>query len=102
MVTEPYTDKDTKQLMTSVSSPLIINGKFAGIVGTDITLDTLSQQADQVSGYDNTLREYLVSYDGMLIGASGDHQQLGKKSEDDRESLRFSFRRGTQCGTGNT
>ncbi len=78
VVTEPYVDVDTNLLMTSAASPIIVNGKFAGIAGLDITLETLTRQADQISGYDNLLREYIVTSGGTIVGATGDPSLLGQ------------------------
>ena len=40
-VSEPYTDAVTGKLIISVVTPLVVNGKILGVVGSDIFLDTV-------------------------------------------------------------
>ena len=76
-MSEPYVDPDAKVLMATVSSPIFVAGRFAGVAGVDIALDTLQAIASQVRPYGNG---YMTIYSNgglQLTGANA--EQRGKE-----------------------
>ncbi len=81
LITDPYTDNYTADpandtRMTSVVVPIMINQKFAGLVGIDIALDKFQDYTNRTKPYKNT-RAYLVSNSGVLV-ALNDTKFLNK------------------------
>ncbi|TWC60096.1 methyl-accepting chemotaxis protein [Pseudomonas sp. SJZ080] len=75
-VVEPYTSEveGQKVLMSSVSVPLIANGKILGVVGMDIGLDTLQKLAADLGQdlYQGNSEVAIVSPTGQVAGRSGE------------------------------
>ncbi|MEX5625039.1 methyl-accepting chemotaxis protein [Pseudomonas marginalis] len=75
-VVEPYTIEveGHKALMSSISIPLIVDGNVLGVVGMDISLDTLQKLAANLSQdlYQGDSQVTLVSASGQVAGRSGD------------------------------
>lgn len=74
-VVEPYTIEveGQKALMSSVSIPLIVNGKVLGVVGMDISLDTLQKLAANLGQdlYRGDSQVTILSATGQVAGRSG-------------------------------
>jgi methyl-accepting chemotaxis protein len=83
-ITEPYlypvNGKDV--LMTTLTTPIMVNGKFYGMVGIDLSLDFLQQMADQTDMFDKTGKMYLFSNKGMIAGAMGQAELVGKSGSE--------------------
>ncbi|GAA3879574.1 hypothetical protein GCM10022243_50320 [Saccharothrix violaceirubra] len=77
-IVEPYYDENLKALMTSVTAPIVQNGKTVGIAGVDVTLDQLSQQVSAAKVSDNGYA-VLLSRQGMLLAAP-DASGVGSKT----------------------
>jgi methyl-accepting chemotaxis protein len=75
-VVEPYTSEveGQKVLMSSISVPLIANGKILGVVGMDIGLDTLQKLAADLGQdlYQGNSEVAIVSPTGQVAGRSGE------------------------------
>lgn len=83
--TEPYMynagGKDV--LMASFVAPIMVNGKFIGIAGVDLGLDSLNKQAEEFSMYDGAANLLLFSKGGMVIGENlGNVDWVGKNGFD--------------------
>ena len=82
-VLEPYFDDvgDRKILMTSIAFPLIQNDKVIGVMGLDISLDSLQQLSQQGSQelYDGKAHISILSPAGLLAGHSQDVGKLSQK-----------------------
>ena len=82
-VLEPYFDDvgDRKILMTSIAFPLIQNDKVIGVMGLDISLDSLQQLSQQGSQelYDGKAHISIISPAGLLAGHSQDVGKLSQK-----------------------
>jgi len=65
---EPYAykiaGKDT--LITTVTVPISIEGKFAGVAGIDLPLNGIQAQIDKIKPYDGSYAE-LLSYEGKYV-----------------------------------
>jgi len=74
-VVEPYTIEveGQKSLMSSISIPLIVNGKVLGVVGMDISLDTLQKLAADLGQdlYQGNNEVTIMSASGQVAGRSG-------------------------------
>ena len=79
-IIEPYIypvgGKDT--LMTSLIVPIVVDGKFYGIAGVDIALDSLQKITDGVDFYDKTGRVEIISNGGILAASTGKAESDGK------------------------
>ncbi|RBL70351.1 methyl-accepting chemotaxis protein [Pseudomonas sp. MWU13-2625] len=80
---DPYADTvgNKEMLMTTISVPLIVDGKAIGVVGVDIALDALQaaaldSQRDLFSGAGHML---IVSGSGVLGADSSDAKKVGKQ-----------------------
>ncbi len=75
-VVEPYTSEVEGQnvLMSSISVPLIVNGKAIGVVGMDVSLDTLQKLAASLGQdlYQGNSEVTILSASGQVAGRSGE------------------------------
>ena len=83
---DPYSDTvGTKEmLMTTISVPLIVDGKTIGVAGIDIALDALQGAAieSQRDLFNNAGHMLIVSGSGVLAADSSDAAKVGKKISD--------------------
>jgi methyl-accepting chemotaxis protein len=83
---DPYADTvgGKEMLMTTISVPLIVDGKAIGVVGVDIALDALQAAAvdSQRSLFNNAGHMLIVSGSGVLAADSSDASKVGKKISD--------------------
>ncbi|MEZ1324152.1 methyl-accepting chemotaxis protein [Pseudomonas fluorescens] len=83
---DPYADTvgGKEMLMTTISVPLIVDGKAIGVVGVDIALDALQAAAvdSQRSLFNNAGHMLIVSGSGVLGADSSDASKVGKKISD--------------------
>lgn len=79
---EPYLyeiSPGQKMLMTSLTVPVLKDGKFAGITGVDMNLPIFQQLAEHLgkSLYDNQAEVTLVSKTGFIVGSNRHSDKLG-------------------------
>ncbi|RON78155.1 chemotaxis protein [Pseudomonas fluorescens] len=83
---DPYADTvgGKEMLMTTISVPLIVDGKAIGVVGVDIALDALQAAAvdSQRNLFNNAGHMLIVSGSGVLGANSSDASKVGKKISD--------------------
>ncbi|CAI8896395.1 Methyl-accepting chemotaxis protein TlpQ [Pseudomonas sp. IT-P260] len=83
---DPYADTvgGKEMLMTTISVPLIVDGKAIGVVGVDIALDALQAAAvdSQRDLFNNAGHMLIVSGSGVLAADSSDATRVGKKISD--------------------
>ncbi|MFB2854120.1 methyl-accepting chemotaxis protein [Aeromonas allosaccharophila] len=83
---DPYVfDVNGKQVMLStISSPLFIDGAFKGIIGVDLEVTALNQQAKSLNSniYDGRGETLIVSAAGVITGTSGNDNMLGKHAKE--------------------
>jgi methyl-accepting chemotaxis protein len=81
-VLDPYIDDSSgvAMLMTSIAFPLEQDGKVIGVLGIDISLDSLKQISQKASAemYDGQAHVSIISPAGYMAGYSRDAAQLGK------------------------
>ncbi len=78
-VTEPYFDSTIKKSVVSICAPLKINGEFVGIIGADLSIDTIIDAVSKIK-LKNTGYSYLVNKDGKIL-IHKDNKLLNKKDE---------------------
>jgi len=83
---DPYADTvgGKEVLMTTISVPLLVDGKSIGVVGIDIALDALQAAAvdSQRDLFDGAGHMLIVSGTGVLAGFSVDASKVGKSIGD--------------------
>ena len=81
-VLAPYFDDvgGKQVLMTSIAFPLLLDGKVIGVMGVDISLDSLQQLSLQAHKtlYDGAGHVSIISPAGLLAGHSNDSKLLGE------------------------
>lgn len=67
IIAEPYiSELQGKQMMTTLSSPFLENGKFIGLLGADMILTRFQQLVGEIKPYPNSYA-FLMSYEGTFI-----------------------------------
>ncbi|MCK1791526.1 methyl-accepting chemotaxis protein [Pseudomonas sp. TNT19] len=83
---DPYADTvgGKEMLMTTISVPLLVDGKSIGVVGVDIALDALQAAAveSQRDLFNSAGHMLIVSGSGVLAGYSVDASKVGKSIAD--------------------
>jgi methyl-accepting chemotaxis protein len=83
---DPYADTvgGKEMLMTTISVPIMVDGKAIGVAGVDIALDALQAAAidSQRSLFNNAGHMLIVSGSGVLGADSSDATKVGKKISD--------------------
>ena len=83
---DPYSDTvgGKEVLMTTISVPLLVDGKAIGVVGVDIALDALQAAAmdSQRELFNGAGHMLIVSGSGVLAGYSVDASKVGKNIAD--------------------
>ncbi|KPL71447.1 hypothetical protein ADN00_17325 [Ornatilinea apprima] len=69
-------------LLTSLTAPILVNGKFVGIVGVDYDLNFLQGIADSIDLYNGTSKMTIFSHQGMVAGRTGEAGLVGKHITD--------------------
>ncbi len=66
VITEPYVDEDTKDLVTTVCYGIHKDGKFQGVAGIDIHLSTLTEIIENIKLTDNGF-SFILDSNGMYL-----------------------------------
>ncbi len=66
VVTDPYFDAFTLQMCDTIAVPVYMNGKFVGVVGIDMTIDTVTSVASAVD-YDDGVYSFVTDASGNFI-----------------------------------
>jgi len=79
---DPYEDTvaGKRVLMTTISLPLLVEGKVIGVVGVDLALNTLQAATDAVQKelFDGAGHLEIISSTGLIAGYSGEPAKVGK------------------------
>jgi signal transduction histidine kinase/CheY-like chemotaxis protein len=65
-------------LLVSLVVPILVNNKFYGIAGVDITVSFLQGLTDKINIYNKTGKMVLISNNGTLSGITGKPELVGK------------------------
>ncbi|WP_319582474.1 methyl-accepting chemotaxis protein [uncultured Pseudodesulfovibrio sp.] len=80
----PYIVQGRQEWLTTMSAPIMLDGKFLGIAGTDLRLKFIQQLSEQVSKslYDGQAHVQVVSYLGVMVADSKNPDSVGKPLKD--------------------
>ena len=94
----PYFDIVTKDLagilMTSVSVPIQKNGAFMGLVGVDISLESMKNIVSEINPFEGSV-SYLLSSDNSIV-AHSDKEKIGKNFFSDFKADSTEFKTGIE------
>ncbi|HOL42526.1 MAG TPA: HAMP domain-containing protein, partial [Methanospirillum sp.] len=85
----PWEIQGREILLSSVVVPIIINNQFFGIAGVDVPLEEVQGLADTLDTYTGAGTVYFISYDGIVTGATGYPESVGKPLKDADIPLSF-------------
>ena len=80
IVTEVYQDFNTGKSCVTIARPYSHEGRLAGVVGADLSLDILQEQVKKLN-YHGEGRGYIFEKNGTLLAASGGEELLQKAEE---------------------
>lgn len=66
IVTDPYCDAMTGQMCTTIAAPVYIDGKLAGVIGLDVTLETVTELTGSIN-YEDGVYGFLVDGSGQYV-----------------------------------
>ncbi|MFH0968218.1 MAG: cache domain-containing protein, partial [Methanobacteriota archaeon] len=80
-LTEPiiYPVQGVDVQMTSLTVPIITDGKFQGITGVDYSLNSIDGRADAVDEYGGSARMFIISNGLKIIAMTGNNTHLGEE-----------------------
>ncbi|MGE4421659.1 MAG: methyl-accepting chemotaxis protein [Pseudodesulfovibrio sp.] len=80
----PYIVQGRQEWLTTMSAPIMLDGKFLGIAGTDLRLKFIQQLSEEVakSLYDGKAHVQVVSYLGIMVADSQNPGSVGKALKD--------------------
>ncbi|HHQ4750105.1 TPA: methyl-accepting chemotaxis protein [Aeromonas veronii] len=69
-------------LVSTITTPIMVDGQFKGIAALDLAVDSISRQAKSLNSniYDGKGETLIVSAAGVITGTSGDASQLGSSA----------------------
>ncbi|WP_064604814.1 methyl-accepting chemotaxis protein [Photobacterium sp. J15] len=100
IITAPYADSVTKEILVSIATPLFKNGEFTGAIFFDMSLGGLATLVNQVSLFDAGYL-FIVAEDGTVI-AHPDKELNGKPMADFLGNLPISDKVATSELDGDT
>ncbi|AVF54873.1 chemotaxis protein [Pseudomonas fulva] len=84
-VLEPFygSDSGTRILMTSISTPIMVDGKVIGVAGIDVSLSSLQTIAEEAKRqlYDGKGDLLITTGGGLMAANSADAATVGKKTQ---------------------
>lgn len=66
IVTDPYCDALTGQMCTTIAAPVYVDGELAGVIGLDVTLETVTDLTGSIN-YEDGVYGFLVDGSGQYI-----------------------------------
>jgi len=81
-IVEPYIYKVAGKdvLMTSLVSPIMVQGRFVGVAGVDVPLEKLQEKISQIKPFETGFAN-LISNNGIYV-ANNNKDKIGKEIED--------------------
>lgn len=73
VITEPFfiNESGKRELMTTISSPIIVDKTFLGVAMVDVRLDNLQKYADSVKKRNGEGEMLIISNTGLIVAATG-------------------------------
>jgi methyl-accepting chemotaxis protein len=96
-----YTDEESERSMITLSTPVFLDGKFAGVIGMDMELGVLQKDFfDNLTDKKTGAYSTLVSYEGLRVTHPNAEMWLteigGELPEDEQGKLREAIRSGKE------
>ncbi|MCM1045084.1 MAG: methyl-accepting chemotaxis protein [Candidatus Gastranaerophilales bacterium] len=66
VVTDPYWDVMTNQMCTTIAAPIYLQGELAGVIGLDVTLQTVTDLTGSIN-YEEGVYGFLVDSNGQYV-----------------------------------
>lgn len=66
IVTDPYCDALTGQMCTTIAAPVLIEGQLAGVIGLDVTLETVTELTGSIN-YEEGVYGFLLDSIGQYV-----------------------------------
>ncbi|MCT4508571.1 MAG: methyl-accepting chemotaxis protein [Tepidibacter sp.] len=96
--TQPYIDVHSNKLVVTASAPVYNNNQFIGVIGIDISLDTLSKNINKMT-IGNNGYPILISSDKLImshqnpekIGRKIDSQDIVKALDENKTSVEYEY-----------
>ena len=82
IVTDPYCDALTGRMCTTIAAPVYIEDRLAGVIGLDVTLETVTELTGSIS-YEDGVYGFLVDSSGQYIS----HKNKGYEPTEDTTVL---------------
>lgn len=78
----PYQLGDKQVMLASFSAPILLNGEFLGIVGSDLSVDFLQSMLERSNGhlFDGQGEQALISGNGRLVAWTGEGAAAGESA----------------------
>ncbi len=78
----PYQLGDKQVMLASFSAPILLNGEFLGIVGSDLSVDFLQSMLERSNGnlFDGRGEQALISGNGRLVAWTGEGAAAGESA----------------------
>lgn len=89
----------TQQLVTTLSSPIVVNGAFHGVVEIDFTAEYIQEIMNKLSILDGEAQVMAVSSSGIILGAT-DSKLVGKRVSEQKNYAKTWGEVGTLLKTG--
>lgn len=77
IVTDPYCDAMTGQMCTTIAAPVYIDGELAGVVGLDVTLETVTELTGSIN-YEDGVYGFLVDGSGQFVAHQNKEYEPGE------------------------
>ncbi|ABA87844.1 methyl-accepting chemotaxis sensory transducer, class 36H [Syntrophotalea carbinolica DSM 2380] len=92
ILTEPYSYPvaGTEVLMSTVASPIMVDGQFYGVTTVDFTLGFLQQLADDNAIFNGAGKIAIITHGGTVAGMTG-HPEAGGKAWAERDAMGASY-----------
>lgn len=76
VISEPYIDRETYEVMVTISAPFYLSGEFKGVISSDIFISDLNNKIlDMDLKY--PYRGYIINNDGVIIASTDDEMIIG-------------------------
>lgn len=85
----PYIVQGKNVYLATMSVPITVNGKFAGVAGADFDLSFVQELAQSVKTgiYDGQANVEIVSHKGLVVASSRDPKSIGERFDKTDSSL---------------
>lgn len=75
----PYILGNKTVLMTTISTPIIVNNHFYGIVAVDFTIDYIQNFMNKLDLFENKAEMLAITFTGDILGYTNHKELIGKK-----------------------